>query len=57
MELDPVEVLNHLKALGYEHVEPHLLKNFMKGMNLRKYNIYDLFLHFFIGNKTHTHTL
>lgn len=32
MELDPVEVLCHLKELGYENVEPDLLKTFMKGI-------------------------
>lgn len=36
MELDPVEVLNHLEALGYDQIEPHLLEKFMKGMNFYK---------------------
>lgn len=31
MELDPVDVIQHLKALGYENVDPHLLQKFMKG--------------------------
>ncbi|VVC29858.1 Hypothetical protein CINCED_3A024678 [Cinara cedri] len=32
MEIDPVEVLHHLNALGYENVEPHLLQKFIKDL-------------------------
>jgi len=38
MELDPVEVLAHLKALGYENIEPQLLQKFIKGMILLLYS-------------------
>lgn len=38
MELDQVVVLRHLKELGYENVESHLLQKFMKGKNI--VNIY-----------------
>lgn len=50
MELDPVEVLRHLNALGYENVEPHLLQKFMKGMNFYRYIYYFFIINFFICN-------
>lgn len=31
MEVDPEEVKRHLKILGYTHVEPNLLNEFVKG--------------------------
>lgn len=37
MALDPVDVLRHLNALGYDNVEPHLLQQFMKGNVKREY--------------------
>lgn len=40
MEINPIEVLHHLKALGYENVEPHLLQKFIKG--IPNYTVYNL---------------
>lgn len=54
MELDPKEVLHHLKALGYENVEHGLLQNFIKGIK-----IIQLFLFSYIikqGNNFHLYT-
>lgn len=36
MELDSEEVLHHLKALGYENVERHLLQKFIIGIKIYK---------------------
>lgn len=34
MEIDPEEVKRHLDMLGYTHVEPNLLDEFVKGMKV-----------------------
>lgn len=34
MEIDPEEVKRHLDMLGYTHVEPNLLDEFVKGIKV-----------------------